>query len=66
MKARYWTPLIGFIIPTTIVGYGFVFPRNGINSNRELTIGFATTLLSACLTYMAGIRSVLRDRDKQQ
>jgi ABC-type Fe3+ transport system permease subunit len=66
MKARHWVPLISFIVPTVVIGYGFVFPRNGISSNRELTIGFAITLFSACLTYTAGIRTVLRDRGKAQ
>jgi hypothetical protein len=28
---------------------------------NELTIGFATTIAGACLTYWAGIRAVLRD-----
>jgi hypothetical protein len=63
MKARYWTPLLGFVVSTIVIGYGFVFPRNGLASVNELTVGFATTILSASVTYVLGIRLVLRDRN---
>ena len=63
MKARYWTPLLGFVVSTVVIGYGFVFPRIGRASVNELTVGFATTILSASVTYVLGIRLVLRDRN---
>ena len=63
MKARYWTSLLGFVVSTVVIGYGFVFPRNGLASVNELTVGFATTILSASVTYVLGIRLVLRDRN---
>ena len=63
MKAFYWTPLLGFVVSTVVIGYGFVFPRNGLASVNELTVGFATTILSASVTYVLGIRLVLRDRN---
>jgi ABC-type Fe3+ transport system permease subunit len=62
MKAQYWTPLLGFVVPTVIIGYGFVIPRSCIAGVNELTIGFATSILAACVTYWMGIRTVLRDR----
>ena len=65
MKAFYWTPLLGFVVSTVVIGYGFVFPRNGLASVNELTVGFATAILSACVTYVLGIRLVLRDRDRK-
>ena len=65
MKAFYWTPLLGFVVSTVVIGYGFVFPRNGLASVNELMVGFATTILSACVTYVLGIRLVLRDRDRK-
>jgi ABC-type Fe3+ transport system permease subunit len=65
MKAFYWTPLLGFVVSTVVIGYGFVFPRNGLASVNELTVGFATTILSASVTYVLGIRLVLRDRDRK-
>jgi hypothetical protein len=64
MKVRYWIPLVGFVVPTVIIGFGFVMPRNGVGGVNELSIGFATTILGACVTYAMGIRSVLRDRDR--
>ena len=62
MKLRHCLPLVGFIAPTLVIGYGFVIPRSCIAGVNELTLGFATTILGACLTYVAGIRSALRDR----
>ena len=61
MRLRHWTPLVGFVLPTLIIGYGFVIPRSCIAGLNELTIGFATTVAGACLTYWVGVRSVLRE-----
>jgi len=61
MKLRHWTPLLGFVLPTLIIGYGFVIPRSCIAGVNELTIGFATTVAGASLTYWMGVRSVLRE-----
>lgn len=61
MKLRYWTPLLGFVLPTLIIGYGFVIPRSCIAGVNELTIGFATTVAGASLTYWMGVRSVLSE-----
>jgi hypothetical protein len=64
MKTRYYVPLVGFVVPTVVIGYGFVIPRSCIAGVNELTIGFATTILGACITYVAGIRTVLKDRQQ--
>ena len=61
MKRQYLTPLLGFIVPTVGIGYGIVIPRSCIAGVNELTIGFATTVIGACITYVLGIRTVLRD-----
>jgi SAM-dependent methyltransferase len=58
-RARLYVPLAGFVIPTIVVGYGFVIPRSCIAGVNELTIGFATTVLGAVLTYVAGLRTAL-------
>ena len=42
MKLRLFLPLLGFLIPTLVIGYGFVIPRSCIAGVNELTIGFAT------------------------
>ena len=60
MPLRLFWPLVGFVVPTVIIGYGFVIPRSCIAGVNELTIGFATTILGACLTYFAGIKAALR------
>jgi ABC-type Fe3+ transport system permease subunit len=62
MKMRHLMPLVGFVLPTVVIGYGFVIPRSCIAGVNELTIGFATTILAACVTYVVGLRGVLRDR----
>jgi SAM-dependent methyltransferase len=58
-KVRYYLPLIGFVVPTLIIGYGFVIPCSVIAGVNPLTIGFGTTILGAALTYIAGIRLAL-------
>jgi ABC-type Fe3+ transport system permease subunit len=61
MKTRHYIPLVGFVVPTIVIGYGVVIPRSCIAGINELTIGFATTVLGACVTYVLGLRAVLRD-----
>lgn len=56
-KIRYYVPLIGFVVPTVIIGYGFVIPRSCIAGVNALTLGFASTIVGSTLTYFAGIRS---------
>jgi ABC-type Fe3+ transport system permease subunit len=61
MKTRHYIPLVGFVVPTIVIGYGVVIPRSCIAGINELTIGFTTTVLGACVTYVLGLRAVLRD-----
>jgi hypothetical protein len=56
MILRRWLPLIMFIVPTVVIGYGFVIPRSCIAGVNELTIGFGTTILGASITYIVGLR----------
>ena len=65
MKTRYFIPLIGFLVSNIIIGYGFVLPRNGLAGVNEPSVGFATTLLFASITYLVGIRQSLHDHDKR-
>lgn len=57
---RYYMPLVGFVVPTVVIGYGFVIPCSPIAGVNQLTIGFGSTILGAVLTYVAGIRMALR------
>lgn len=61
MKTRYFLPLLGFVLPTVVIGFGLVIPRSCIAGVNELTVGFGSSILGACLTYWAGVRTVYRD-----
>jgi hypothetical protein len=61
MKIRYFYPLLGFVLPTLVIGYGVVIPRSCIAGVNDLTIGFATTVIGACATYFFGVRAVSHD-----
>jgi hypothetical protein len=61
MKVSYMYPLIGFVVPTVVIGYGFVIPKSCIAGINDLTIGFTVTIASACITYWIGLRNALRD-----
>ncbi len=58
-QMKHAMPLLGFVVPTVVIGYGFVIPRSCIAGVNELTIGFATTILGACITYVLGVRAGL-------
>ena len=62
MKLRYLLPLAGFVVPTVGIGYGIVIPRSCIAGVNNLTLGFAATLIGACVTYILGLRTVLHDQ----
>ena len=61
MKTRYFLPLLGFVLPTVVIGFGFVIPSSCIAGVNELTVGFASSILDACLTYWVGVRTVSRE-----
>jgi hypothetical protein len=61
MKFKYIVPLIGFVVPTLIIGYGCVIPNSVIAGVNALSIGFGTTVLGACFAYVAGIHLVMKD-----
>ena len=65
MRLRYFWPLVGFVVPTLVIGFGYVIPKSCIAGINELTIGFLSSVVGACVTYWAGVRSVLRDREMQ-
>jgi len=61
MNLRHYLPLVGFVVPTVIIGYGFVIPRSCIAGVNELTIGFASSIVAACVTYYFGLRTLAMD-----
>jgi hypothetical protein len=60
MTWKHFLPLIGFVLPTAAIGFGVVIPRSCIAGINELTIGFASTIVAACVTYVLGLRQALR------
>jgi hypothetical protein len=62
MKPHYFTPLLGFVLPSILIGFGVVIPGSCIAGVNDLSVGFATSLLAASVSYWLGIRAVLRDR----
>jgi hypothetical protein len=62
LRFRHFVPLVGFVLPTAAIGYGFVIPRSCIAGWNDLTIGFATSIRGASITYFFGIRAVARER----
>jgi len=62
MTIRAYVPLVGFVVPTVIIGYGIVIPRSCIAGVNELTIGFASSIVGACVAYGLGVRAALRGR----
>ena len=39
-STRHFVPLVGFVVPTVVIGYGFVIPGSCIAGVNELTRGF--------------------------
>ncbi len=62
LTLRHFVPLVGFVVPTVIVGYGIIIPPSCIAGVNELTVGFAGSIVGACVTYWVGLRSLLRER----
>ena len=59
-KLRYYWPLIGFVVPSIVIGYGIVLPSNGAAGWNSMTIGFAANLCGAMVAYTLGIASALK------
>jgi ABC-type Fe3+ transport system permease subunit len=60
LSLRHFLPLVGFVVPTLLIGYGVVIPRSCIAGWNDLTVGFGATVLGACITYWMGLRSAAR------
>jgi hypothetical protein len=60
ISLRHFYPLLAFLIPTTLIGYGVVIPRSPIAGLNQYTIGFGSALLGAAIAHRQGIRIALR------
>lgn len=52
-----YVPLVAHVVPTLVIGYGFVIPRSCIAGLNELSIGFGASVVGTCIAYVVGLRS---------
>jgi ABC-type Fe3+ transport system permease subunit len=55
-----YLPLVGHVVPTLAIGYGWVIPRSCIAGWNELTAGFALSIVGTCIAYAFGQRIAAR------
>ena len=60
LTLKHFYPLFWFLVPTLLIGYGFVIPRSCIAGVNDKSIGFGLALLSASVAYWQGVRLALR------
>lgn len=53
--ALAYLPLAGHVIPTLVIGFGFVIPGSPIEGVNKYTIGFLSAVLGFVPAYLAGI-----------
>lgn len=51
-----YAPLALHVVPTLVIGYGFVLPGSPIAGVNQYTIGFALAVLGFIPAYVAGVR----------
>lgn len=64
VQPRHFFPLAGFVLVTVVIGYGVVIPGTCVAGVNELSLGFASAIAGACITYWMGLRSLVRDRSR--
>lgn len=52
-----YLPLLGHVVPTLVIGYGFVIPRSCIAGWNELSLGFGLSVVGTCVVYVLGQRA---------
>jgi hypothetical protein len=60
LRPHHFVPLVGFVVPSAVIGYAIVLPRAGVMGINPLTLGFAATLIGAAVTYVVGVLVALR------
>ena len=60
MKFKYILPLITWVVPTAVIS-AIMFKLDAPLTDTQF-VGFIALLVSACITYVVGIRLVLKDR----
>jgi hypothetical protein len=62
MKVKYFLPLVSFVVPPVVIGYGFVIPDSPVAGVNALTIGSGSTIVGACAAYITGVWTIVSDR----
>ena len=57
---KLYLPLVTFVVPTVIIGFGVLIPRSCIAGFNELSLGFGSTVFFASVSYVVGIRAALK------
>jgi ABC-type Fe3+ transport system permease subunit len=52
-------PLLGHVLPTLVIGYGWVIPRSCIAGWNALTIGFGLSVAGTVVAYLLGQRAAV-------
>jgi hypothetical protein len=52
-------PLLAHLVPTLLIGYGWVIPRSCIAGWNALSIGFGVSLVSTVVAYLLGQRAAV-------
>lgn len=55
-----YAPLIGHVVPTLVVAFGFVIPGSPIDGLNVYTIGFVSAVVGFVPAYIAGIAIAMR------
>jgi hypothetical protein len=61
MKTKFFLPLIGWLVPTVIIS--LIMFKYDAPLTQAQYIGFTALLISACITYITGIKLVQKDKD---
>jgi len=56
---KRYLPLLGHVLPTVVIGFGWVIPRSCISGWNPLTIGFGLSVVSTMVAYVLGQRAAV-------
>ena len=65
-RLHHFYPLLGFLIPTLVIGFGVVIPGSCIAGVNQQSVGFGMTLLGASIAYWQGIRLAVRESQREK
>lgn len=66
LRIRYFYPLVGFVVPTAVLGLVVVIPKSCGAGTVVASVGFGMALVGGCIAYWQGVRLALRGDDVTQ